>query len=1221
MKCSNCSFENSKDSKFCENCGQPFEQACPNCRQPVSANARFCKNCGFNLTSALPSAAKLATLQQATPMPMQEKILSTRKQIEGERKLVTVLFTDIVGSTALAEKLDPEEWGEIVSGAHECVSQAVYRYEGTIAQLLGDGVLAFFGAPITHEDDPVRAVNAGLELLACIANYSRELKTKRRIENFQMRVGVNTGLVVVGNIGTDMHMEYLAVGDTVNLTARLQSAAEPNTLVISENSARLVKYAFDLEFRGTLDLKGKAEPVPAFRVVARKTTPESARGIAGLSSPLVGRDHELRELQARVAELQQGRGQIVSVMGEAGLGKSRLVAESRKFKVGSAKLEDDLATSDFKLFTSHLRWLEGRSLSFETSTPYAPFLNLFNSLFGLVPNDLDAKYSKIKQRVAEIAPGQESEIAPFLAALLGIKIEGEDADKVNYLMPPDLRGRVFNAVLQLFDQLAAREPVILVFEDLHWADSTSLDLIEQLMGLTTRAPLMILALFRPQSQEPSWRIHQTARRSYADRYTSITLEPLDEAESRTLVANLLQIEDLPEKVRLLILRKSEGNPFYVEEVIRSLLDAKLVVYDNGHWRATREIENIAVPDTLSGVITARLDRLDDESKHTAQTAAVIGREFQFGVLADVYQRQGSVEKSLENLEQRELVREKTHAPESIYLFKHALTQETAYASVLLSKRRELHRRVAECLEKRDAARVNDIARHFLEAQEEARALPYLAEAGDRAAHAYATPEAIKYYTRALEILERVNNPELARRAFEGLGSALTLANDIAGALKNYETMLEVAKRQNDIPMQISALNKSSYVIALRLGQFPEAEKRLADAERLAREFRDKPGLSELFTLRCMMCTATADFEGVQQHMGESVDMARASNVKEQIAMGLDHISSSQILMTRFDDAWPTAQEALQLAREVGNREYEASILGSTIPFYHMRMGDLDQAYQIAQQGATIAQTIGATFSQVWGNWVLGEISLLRGEYERAIASYDCALQSSLPLEEAMPFLTVQPLSSLGTAYLSISVKFADRVIEYHQRSLKLLENPAATMGAGTAWVDLGLCALKLGDIDRADEFFQNGLTHPTMFMLLEKPRFLVGSAHVALARHNLDDAAKHVNEARAYVEERQMKYLYPEVALADARVSMARGLGDRALEQFDRAETVALEMKMRPAVLQARAGAATALAQLGRTAEAERKRNAAREMMDEMAGLFRDENLRKVFVESAMNKT
>ena len=291
MKCSNCSFENSKDSKFCENCGQPFEQACPNCRQPVSANARFCKNCGFNLTSALPSAAKLATLQQATPMPMQEKILSTRKQIEGERKLVTVLFTDIVGSTALAEKLDPEEWGEIVSGAHECVSQAVYRYEGTIAQLLGDGVLAFFGAPITHEDDPVRAVNAGLELLACIANYSRELKTKRRIENFQMRVGVNTGLVVVGNIGTDMHMEYLAVGDTVNLTARLQSAAEPNTLVISENSARLVKYAFDLEFRGTLDLKGKAEPVPAFRVVARKTTPESARGIAGLSSPLVWRDH------------------------------------------------------------------------------------------------------------------------------------------------------------------------------------------------------------------------------------------------------------------------------------------------------------------------------------------------------------------------------------------------------------------------------------------------------------------------------------------------------------------------------------------------------------------------------------------------------------------------------------------------------------------------------------------------------------------------------------------------------------------------------------------------------------------------------------------------------------------------------------------------------------------------------------------------------------------
>ncbi|MBI4790196.1 MAG: AAA family ATPase, partial [Chloroflexi bacterium] len=807
MKCSNCSFENPTGSKFCENCGQPFEQPCPNCGQPVTTSARFCRNCGFNLATAWPAAAKLANLQQAAPTIMQQKILSTRKQIEGERKLVTVLFTDIVGSTALAEKLDPEEWGEIVSGAHEYVSQAVYRYEGTIAQLLGDGVLAFFGAPITHEDDPVRAVNAALDLSGSIATYARELKAKRRIEDFRMRVGLNTGLVVVGNIGTDMHMEYLAVGDTVNLAARLQSAAEPNTILVSENTARLVKHAFDLEFRGTLELKGKTEPVPTHRVVARKSSPESARGIEGLSSPLVGRDRELQLLQSRVQELLDGRAQIVSVIGEAGLGKSRLVAETRKFEVGSGKWEVSSPTSNFQLPTSNLLWLEGRALSFETTTPYAPFISLLNHLFRLTPNDQDAeKYAQLKRSVAEIAPGRESAIAPYFAAMLGIAVVGDDSDKVNYLMPPDLRARVFGAALEFFERLAA-QPLVLVFEDLHWADSTSLDLIEKLMELTDRVPLMILALFRPQRQEPSWRFHEVASRDYAHRYTALALEPLDEPSSRALVANLLHIEDLPEKVRALILIKAEGNPFYVEEVIRSLLDAKLVVRDNGHWRATREIENIAVPDTLAGVIAARLDRLDDESKHTAQTAAVIGREFRFDVLADVYQRQESVGKSLANLQRRELIREKTRAPENVYLFKHALTQETAYASVLLSKRRDLHRRVAECLEKRDPTRVHDIARHFLQADEETRALPYLVEAADRAARAYATPEAIPYYQRALEILQKVDNLELARRAHEGLGGALTLANDVAGAVKNYETMLDVAKARNDIAMQVSALNK------------------------------------------------------------------------------------------------------------------------------------------------------------------------------------------------------------------------------------------------------------------------------------------------------------------------------------------------------------------------------------------------------------------------------
>ena len=283
---------------------------------------------------------------------------------------------------------------------------------------------------------------------------------------------------------------------------------------------------------------------------------------------------------------------------------------------------------------------------------------------------------------------------------------------------------------------------MLVFEDLHWVDPTSLELLERVLAITDQAPLMVVGVFRPWKQEPSWRFHETATRDYSNRYTPIQLGPLDPTDSRQLVANLLHVEDLPEKVRALILTKAEGNPFFVEEVIRSLLESNLVVRDNSHWRATREIENIAVPDTLAGVINARLDRLDEGARRVVQTASVIGREFQFDELATVYQAEQDGEAALAELERRELVREKSRIPPRVYMFKHTLTQEAAYGTLLLSRRRELHRRVAECMEQSEPERVNDIARHFLEAREQTRALPYLVQAGDRAVRSYSPPEAI-----------------------------------------------------------------------------------------------------------------------------------------------------------------------------------------------------------------------------------------------------------------------------------------------------------------------------------------------------------------------------------------------------------------------------------------------------------------------------------------------
>jgi class 3 adenylate cyclase len=490
----------------------------------------------------------VARLQQYIPKELLGKLEAARanRSMAGERRIVTVLFCDIKGSTGLAEMLDPEEWAEIMNGAFKYLIEPVYRYEGTLARLMGDAILAFFGAPVGHEDDPQRAVLAGLDIVEGMEVYREQMKRERNID-LNVRIGINTGLVVVGEVGSDLRVEYTAMGDAVNLAARMEQTAEPGTVQISGNTYKSVSNLFEFKPLGEIEVKGKTEPVEAYQALRPLEGAVPTRGIEGLRSPMVGRERELSALRGAVDSLIQGRGQIVSVMGEAGLGKSRLVSEMRNQAV------------------NQVQWYEGRSLSYETSTPYAPFIDLFDSMFGLRTEDSDEeKYGKLKARLGEMIPGQGEGIAPYLAAMYGMKLSGDDDERVRYLEPLALRGRIFYAMGSLVQALASAGPVVLVFEDLHWTDHTSLELIESLLPLTENLPLMLLAIFRPQAQDPSWHFHEVASRDYAHSYTPVTLQPLDESDSRQLVANLLEIEDLPERVRALILKKAEGNPFFVE---------------------------------------------------------------------------------------------------------------------------------------------------------------------------------------------------------------------------------------------------------------------------------------------------------------------------------------------------------------------------------------------------------------------------------------------------------------------------------------------------------------------------------------------------------------------------------------------------------------------------------------------------------------------------------
>lgn len=756
MKCDKCGFENDADAEYCENCGEVLPRICANCRTPLKPKAKFCKVCGTSVSAqpALVGVSGVSADSSKGATAHGRKItLKTSTRIEGERKPVTILFTDIVGSTSLAEKLDPEEWKEIINGAHQRVNQAVSRYGGTIAQFLGDGVLAFFGAPLTHEDDPVRAVHAALDIQQSISQYALELKGC--VEDFQMRIGLNNGLVVVGDVGSSAHLEYLAVGDAVNLAARLQSAAQPGGILISENLARFVKATFELQSQGEMTLKGKAKPVTVFVVIKRKPVPESSRGVEELYSPLVGRENEVNQLRTALEELARGHGQIVTIIGEAGIGKSRLVNEVREHGPNSG---------------STMHWLEGRALSYGQTLSFWSINQLIYNDLQLSDGDPEVRVrAALKKRINELFADKAGDDFPYLGHLLGISLDDAQSEQIQQLEGETLKYQTLLSIKCYFQKMAQAQPTVLVLDDLHWADPSSLEALHGLLPITDRVPLMLILLSRLEREHPSWQIKIKAETEFAHRYSEIHLKPLSQPEQNQLVNNLLAVAELPEPTRQLILERTEGNPFYLEEIIRSLIDQGVIVRAGGNWRATREITQITLPDTLQGVLLARIDRLQEDVRRTLQLASVIGKSFLYRLLAAIAEAEQQLEGHLAQLQRVDLVREKTCLPELEYMFKHSLTQEAAYDSLLLEQRREFHQRVGKALEALFAERQDKylglLAHHFEMAGESEKAVDYLIQAGDQARLSDEHTEAVDYYVRAVNLLRESGDKERTARVW------------------------------------------------------------------------------------------------------------------------------------------------------------------------------------------------------------------------------------------------------------------------------------------------------------------------------------------------------------------------------------------------------------------------------------------------------------------------
>jgi class 3 adenylate cyclase len=794
MICTHCGVENPEGSRFCMGCATRITLLCGACGKELPPGARFCTHCAAPVAGSVEPQPKRSRQQdqaerllRLVPREYAERLLATRGHVTPERRTVTMLFSDVKGSTAMAEHLDPEEVLEIMDGAFDLLIDPVYRHEGTLARLMGDAILAFFGAPIAHEDDPERAVRAALEMTSGAREFAQKLARERGIQGFSVRAGIHTGLVVVGEVGSDLRVEYTAMGDAINLAARLEQHAPPGGVLISHDTYRHVRGVFDVHARPPLAVKGRAEPVQTYLVQAAKPRAfrKPIRGVEGIETRMVGREAELKHLQdAFLTACEDAELQVVTVTGDAGVGKSRLLHE---FDIWSEDLPD------------RFYYFKGRAFPELQDSPYGLIRSLLTFRFQIQDSDAPAGVREKLEAGLHAALGERQDMrraAHFLGHLAGL--EFGDSEHLASMLD-DAQGLRDQALAYLggyFQGLASQLPVLVLLEDLHWADDSSLDALNHLAETLANQPFMIAAATRPTlfERRPHWGEGQAF-------HSRLTLQPLSRWDSRRLVVEVLQkIPDVPQALRDLIVSGAEGNPFFIEELVKMLVEDGVIVKGEDQWRLEPErLTEIRVPETLIGVLQARVDRLPAEERIVLQEASVVGRLFWDRALAHIHEAAGDgtgpgeLAKRLSALRDREMVYQRetsSFVDAEEYIFRHALLREVTYGSVLKRLRRSYHGLVADWLLEQGGERVEEItgliADHLALAERPVEAIDYLLQAGDRARNLYAHREATRAYERALALQRELGDDMRAARTLMKLGLTYHNALEFRASRQAYE---------------------------------------------------------------------------------------------------------------------------------------------------------------------------------------------------------------------------------------------------------------------------------------------------------------------------------------------------------------------------------------------------------------------------------------------------
>jgi class 3 adenylate cyclase/tetratricopeptide (TPR) repeat protein len=987
MKCPECQTENLETRKFCSECGARLILLCPECGSENLPGDKFCGECG----------------QQFEGVKEGEKTIPS---IEGERKHVTVLFSDLSGYTALSERLDPEDVKGITSRIFGEISQVIYKYEGFVEKYAGDAVMAIFGIPKAHEDDPIRAIRAAREIHRVVNSMSHEIERKTG-QPVSMHTGINTGLVVTGEVNLERGTHGVA-GDALNVAARLSSAAHADEILVGQEVFRQALGHFDFDPKGPIQAKGKSEPVPAYRVVAPKEKPMPLHGLSILRSELIGRKAEMEDLVRAVKELGQGNGSIFSICGEAGTGKSRLIEEFKAV-----------------LPNEEIHWLEGHAYAYCQNIPYYPLIDLLNRVFHVREEDRpEAVREKVESGIGALVEHHES-IIPYIGRLYSLSYP-----EVEDVSPEFWKAKLREAVRALLSALALKAPTVFVLEDLHWADPSFVELLRNTL-LDMRQAAIVLCVYRPTfSLFTSYQL-----RGMEKIYREIRLQDLSSSEGQEMLGSLLKSDQIPSELRRLVQDKAEGNPFYIEELVSSLIESETLIRENANWKLKRPILEGDISSTIHGIIAGRLDRLERQAKRLLQEASVIGRSFLYEILKQVTELKDQCDRWLIGLERSDLIRTKTLQPDLEYIFKHALTQEVVYNGLLKKERQEIHERIGNVMEPLFRDRLSEfyetLAYHFKKGRSIHKAVHYLMKSGEKSLGRYALEESYQHFKEAFEILSNKTD-----------------------------------RSDDEDALLIALIVKWAYVYYYN-GDFKGLTSLLTTHQSLAEGISDRSVAGMFYGWLGMALWSRERHRESHEQLLRSLQIGEQLNDKKVIGYACTWLIWTCAELGLLEDALEFGQRAQDVAKDFPSDHYLFFKSLGGIGFTYYYRGEWKKALETGNALVEFGETNSDIRSMVMGHYIAGLGHYISGDLKSGIESEERAVQVS-----ADPYYRQFPTLFIGIGHFRngdferARIAFEEVATFSNKCGVEELETPARTL--------LGGVLLSTGELRQGLKIIEDG---------------------------------------------------------------------------------------------------------------------------------------------------